>query len=355
MINKQLILVNLFAIQAVLHADSSTDDSCCVPDLLPGEPVLCDQIPAVFPYPASLELDCKRDMYVTGDFLYWTAYSDAPWLGILNTPTGGSRMLIIKDGYRPGFKVALGMEIDELVFEAQYIWWHHSYKTNYSAGPGESITPFSFSAQVLGIAILPGFQQLRTVWKYHFDQILLSFQHAIYLGSRLSLNGMVGVIGDWVKEDTLNQAINEVAGAAPGNNGFVEGKYKRWSVGPAIGVRAKALLPCGFRVIGNLDLNICYLEWKGFGTLSFPPVNPGNPFANSTEKYKHPIDYWKVGAASQLGLAWESYLCCNSYHVYFGLTYDYITTYSAAVAAFDHIIRFDPVLHGLTLEARFDF
>ncbi|MBS0629854.1 MAG: hypothetical protein JSS30_06485 [Verrucomicrobia bacterium] len=343
-------LFTLVAIQALVQAEE-----CCEPGLVAGEPVLCDQIPPIFPYSASVDLDCKRDMYVTGDFIYWTAYSNAAQVGIRNTATGGSRLLYLKDGYRPGFKVGFGIELDELVVEAQYIWWHHRYKTNFSAGPGESITPFTFSAQVLGIAILPGFAQLRTEWRYHFDQLLLSFQRAIYLGSRLSLNGMIGVIADWVKEDTLNLGVNEIVGPAPGVNGFVQGNYKRWSVGPTVGLRAKVLLPCSFRVIGNLDLNIAYLEWKGSGTLSFPPFNPANPFANSTERYKHPVDYWKAGAASQLGLAWERYLCCNAFHVYLGLTYDYITTWSAAVAAFDHIIRFDPVLHGLTLEARFDF
>lgn len=356
MIKKQFIsgLFGLLALHALVQGETYSNDSCCEPPLLPVEPVLCDQIPAIFPYPASVHFDCGRDMYVTGDFIYWTAYSDAAEIGFRNTIDGGTRLLNIKDHYRPGFKVGCGIEIADMIVDVQYIRWHHSYKTNYSSADGESITPFSFSDQVLGIAFIPGYAQLTSQWTYHFDQVLLTFQKPIYIGYRFVLIAGIGVIGDWVKEDTLINGINEVFGPAPGVNGFVKGNFKRWTVGPALLLHSKVLLPCGFRVISNLDLNFCAAQWKGKAQLSFPPVNPANPFANSIEKYKHPVDYWKAGAATQLGLAWESYLCDN-YHVYLGLTYDVIATWSLAVSSFDHVIRFDPSLHGLTVEARFDF
>lgn len=352
MIKKQLIcgLFSLAAMQSFLQADE-----CCEPAVIAGEPILCDEIPAIYPYPASVLLDCGWDFYVTGDFIYWKAYSNAAEIGIRNIANNGSRLLYIKDHYRPGFKVGLGVDLGALVLDAQYIRWHHSYKTNYSANPGESITPVSFTAQVVGIAALPGFQELRSKWKFHFDQILVTVQRPVYVGTNLVANIAVGVIADWVEEDTFINGINEVDGLNPGGPGSVIGLFKRWGVGPVLGLRSMALLPCGFRFIGNVDVHLAYLEWKGHTTLAFPPFNPLNAFINSTERYKKPVDYWRAGSSNAIGLGWESYLACQQYHVYLAVTYDLIATWSMGIPANDHVLRFDPTLHGWTLEARFDF
>lgn len=354
MIKKQFIagLLSLIALQTLVQGE---DDTCCDPPLYPIEPATCDQIPAIFPYPASVRFECKTDIYVSADFIYWRAYSNAPELGFLNKADGGTRQLNLKEHYRPGFEVGAGIDLGDLVADIKYIRWHHSYKTRYTAGLGESITPWSFSDQVVGIVFIPGYARLDSQWKYHFDQLLFTLQRPIYIGTNLVLAAGVGVIADWVKEDTLIQGINEVFGPAPGVNGFVKGNFTRWTVGPAAVLYTKALLPCGFRLIGNLELNLTYAEWKGKAQLAFPPVNPANPFANSIEKYAHPVDYWKAGAATQLGIGWESYLWCDSIHVYLGATYDVIATWSLGVPAFDHVLRFDPSLHGWTLEGRFDF
>lgn len=356
MIKKQIIrgLFSLVAVQSFVQADTFSD-GCCEMEIIPPEPILCEEIPAIYPYPASVLVNCSWDIYVTGDFIYWKAYSNGAEVGIRNTANGGSRLLYLKDHFRPGFKVGLGVDVGPLVLDLQYVRWHHSYKTNYTAGPGESITPFSFSAQVVGIAGLPGFAQLRSKWTYNFDQILFTGQRSFYVGNRTVINAMLGVLADWVKEDTFINGINQVAGPAPGSQGSVIGLFKRWAIGPMIGLHSKFLLPWGLRLLGDIDASLMYLEWKGKSTLSFPPFNPANPFANSTEKYKHPIDYWRAGAATALGVGWESYLGCGQYHVNFAVKYDLIASWSMGIPALDHVLRFDPTLHGWTFEGRFDF
>ena len=172
MIKKQVIgaLFSLVTMQSLVQADAYYQT-----EVVPGEPIECGQLPAIYPQPASVLLDDKWDTYVTGDFIYWTSSTFASCVGMKNTESGGTRFLYVKDHYRPGFKVAAGVDTGVVVLDAQYIRWHHSYTTNYSSKPGDSITPYAFS-EYLGFVAIPDFTQIKTKAKTHFDQLYLTMQ-----------------------------------------------------------------------------------------------------------------------------------------------------------------------------------
>lgn len=353
MIKKQLIggLFSFIALHSLLQADGLPEE-CCQPEILPGEPMVCGQLPAIYPQSASIDLGNCTDIYVTGDFIYWTGYMWASAVGFKNTATGGTEALYLKDHYRPGFKVGVGFDASVVILDAQYIRWHHTYTTNHSANAGESLTPFVFT-EFLGLVLPTDYSQLRSKWKIDFDQFYFTMQRPFYVGTRLIVNASVGVMAQWFTQNILINCINAVDGLAPGNNGTVDSKHSNWAAGPAVGIRTKALLWKGFTFIGNFDLALCYQRWtKASDTLSFPPVNPANPFANSTEEYK--ASRTKTIGESSLGLGWESYLACQKYHVNIAVLYDLILTLANTVNLEPTPIT-DTYLHGLTLEARFDF
>lgn len=348
-------IFGLVALHTAAFADGYSDGSC-QPEMIPGDPVICGQFGPIYPQDASVDLACScldLDMYVTADFIYWSTYTFTSIVGFKNTATGGTEELNVKDHYRPGFKLGAGIETCLVNLDLQYIWWHHVQKTNYTAGANESILPVTFS-EFLGLLVAPNYSQLRSKWTTHLDQLYFTAQRPFYLGTRLTATAVVGILAQWLKHRTLIDCINEVNGPAPGINGFVDSKHNYWTVGPATGIRGKILFDYGFRFLANFDLALVYQYYtKGISTLSFPPVNPANPFANSTEKWKfhkrfRAVTYWG------LGLGWESYLCCNRYHANFSLLYEIITNTSNS-SNWDHILLSDTYFHGWTLEARFDF
>ena len=345
------ICLGIFALQSLLQADE-VGGECCQPEIITGEPMVCGQLPSIYPQSASIDLGNCIDVYITGDFTYWAAYFWSAAVGFRNTADGRTGMLYMKDHYRPGFKVGVGIDASWVVLDAQYIWWHHTYHTNYSANVGESLTPFVFS-EFLGWLLPPNYSQLRSKWKYDFDQFYFTMQRPFYSGTRLILDAVVGVMAQWFKQDILIDCINEVDGAAPGVNGFINSKHSNWALGPSAGLRAKAFLYGGVTALGNFDLALCYQRWtKASDTLSFPPVNPFNPLANSTQEYK--ASRSKAVFTAALGLGWESYLACQQYHLNISVLYDMIATLGNTVNL-ENVLMTDSYLHGWTLEARFDF
>lgn len=353
MIKKQLIggLLSLIALHSHLPADELSEE-CCQPDIIPGEPMVCGQLPSIYPQSASIDLGTCADIYLTADFIYWSTFHYGAIVGTRNTANGGTGLLYFKDHYHPGLKVGIGFDAGVVVLDAQYIRWHHIDKTNYSASPGQSLTPFALT-EFFGLLLPPNYSQLRSKWKNNFDQFYFTMQKPLYLGTRLIATATIGVIAQWFTQNVFIDCIDEVDGLAPGSRGNVNSKHSNWSIGPAAGIRAKTLLGGGFTFLGNFDLALCYQRWtKGSDTLNFPPINPNNPLANSTEKYK--ISRTKAIGLSSLGLGWESYLACERYHLNLSVLYD-IMTALGNTPNLEHTIIGDTYLHGWTLEARFDF
>ncbi|MBS0630188.1 MAG: hypothetical protein JSS30_08225 [Verrucomicrobia bacterium] len=350
---KQIIcgIFGLIALHTTSYADQS-DVGCCQPEMIAGDPVVCGQFGPIYPQEADIATACScMDMYVTADLIYWSSYTFSSVVGFRNTINGGTEELMQRDSYKPGFKVAVGADIGMVILDLQYIWWHHQYKSNYSAGAGESVFPFTAS-QFLGLVAIPNFAQLRSTWKTHYDQLYFTMQKPVYVGTNLIVNATVGVLTQWFKQETVINGIGQIG--APGINGFVSGNHRYWSIGPAVGIKGKLLFCWGLSLLGNFDLALSYQHFtKGFDVLSFPPVNPLNPFANSTETYKFSKRFKGVGMTAA-GIGWESYFCCNRYHANVALFYDMITNLGNTVN-FEHFLITDVYFHGWTLEARFDF
>ncbi len=346
-------IFGLVALHTAAFADGNSD-GCCGPEIIPGEPMICDQLSPIYPQDASVALaNSCTDMYITADLIYWSTYTFTSRVGFKNTANGGTEELNLKDHYQPGFKVAVGLETCLVNLDLQYLWWHHIQKTNYRAGAGESLFPNTFSV-FLGLLAEPNYAQLRSRWTTHFDQLYFTMQRPIYLGTRVVATPVVGLLAQWIKQKTVIDCISEIGGLAPGINGFVDSTHNYWNLGPAAGIRGKVLFDCGFRFLANFDLGVCYQYYtKGISTVSFPPVNPFNPFANSTEKYRFHKRF-KAVTLWGLGLGWESYLCCDRYHANISVLYEIITNTSNS-QNWDHFLVSDTYFHGWTLEARFDF
>jgi len=355
MMKKRNFFYGIFGLVA-LHATAFADgysDGCCVPEIIPGEPV-CGQFGPIYPQDASVDLEGScTDMYITADLIYWSTYTFNSVVGFKNRADGRTEELMLKDHYQPGFKLGVGVETCLVNLDLQYVRWHHVQKTNYSAGANESLLPQTFSG-FLGLVAVPNYSQLRSRWTTHFDQLYFTMQRPFYLGTRVVTTAAVGLIGQWFKHKTVIDCISEVDGLAPGINGFVEGIHHYWTIGPATGIRGKVLFDYGLRFLANFDLALVYQYYtKGQDTLSFPPVNPFNPFANSVEKYKFHKRFRAITMWG-LGLGWESYLCCNRYHANVSVLYE-INTNTSNATNFEHFLLSDTYLHGWTVEARFDF
>src|SRR5947199_313478 len=89
-------------------------EDCCMPEYSPGEPI-CDGCAGYSQY-AGVELDCGWNVYAFGEFLYWRTVRSMTYVAleyatpnVFAVPVAPQFKRSPKFGYRPGFRVGLGM------------------------------------------------------------------------------------------------------------------------------------------------------------------------------------------------------------------------------------------------------
>jgi hypothetical protein len=342
---RKLSLALLSAIPALIHAED-----CCMPDYTPGEP-LCNPCAGYSQY-AGTELDCGWDISATGEFLYWRPFGSVSWVATVvpqNPLTESYSLLAFKWGYKPGFRVGLGIvahRFDDWIFNIDYLRYHQAFSKTMSVSLPNSL--FSNQLSLLGAA--GGFaSSIKNKAHYHYDVAGVNIQRPNYLGQRVIFSPFLGL--KWLKRNVLfgQDLLDQAGGLSIG-----QATVKYTSIGISAGFQGSWLLCWGLSLIGNADVAILYPYKRSVFQIFTPAVVI--PLQNPIQITENHIRHLDIFAKGGVGINWGSYFCCNRYHVNLAATFDFM----------GDIIKMDSltgsifgnasiVLMGLSIRGQFEF
>ncbi len=352
--------------------EENSEFPCCEASIVVREPLNPCLLNAGYPYPATINPSCGWDIYASGDFLYLATDVDVvSYLAIESTFDNRTSVNLFQGSpYRPGFRVAVGVDLGPVVLDVTYLRYHSRTTSNFqSANNSETILTLAAPDIVNAFAAPVAFGNVRSRRSFDLDSFIISLQKPVYIGKRICMNLNYGILGLWngVKWNINCLAVTNPPPGMLTSNGSIFSNHKTWAVGPNLGVTAKGLLPWGFQGIVGIDLAIQYASvYKGFQRTSFPmAVDPatGIPFIqdNNAVKSKGNIPHFQAAHGGDIGIGWGGYFVCNKYHLDLSLTYNFIYQhiFDFGHALFnqvgDGMLQVSYGMHGISVGGRLDF
>ncbi len=307
------------------------------------------------------------DVFITADFIYWTARQD----GMVYTITGRNTFANInassgsaKDlGWKgePGFKVGLGLNLghDGWDIYAQYTWLHTrvSDSTNVAFDtPVQQRLVATYFSDRNG-SLSRTFTKARAKWDHHFNVIDLELGRNYFISQFLTLRPHVGFKGTWQDQDFKIRYTDQDITDPTSIDRIEKVKFNQdmWGLGIRMGLNTGWHFIENFGIFGNLALTAL---WTDFDTKRKDRVITSNG-ANNSLFYNFKFDQNPVNTILELaiGLRYDLWFSDDDYH--FGLSAAWEeqvwVNHSRFVRFFSGEVQGDLYLHGLTLKARFDF
>lgn len=328
------------------------EPTCC--PFVPGDIIEENQVCPGYFYPAMYDVASCVDIIVTADFLYWNASKQLNAIAFEETIIPGvsahTDVIIHRFGYRPGFKVGVGIGLpgfDHFVFNAEYMWYKHTTTTNHTAGPGTFLTTLT------GIVPFPFPQPIAThvksKWNFEINMAQFTFARPFYLGKRLILEPAFGLKAFWYDE---KQSID--FNLINGSIGTERSHFKSWALGPYLNLNVKGLLWCGTYIFGKFGFLAPYQKHTkdSFQANNFPFVGHDQIDFDFGKKKPYAFEPY---LESGVGLGWGRYFNDRCWHADLAVSYDYFGALFLFLANIGGPMAKDHWMHGLTVKAQFDF
>lgn len=257
--NSIFLFFSIFCISQVM-ADSGvtqipegkiTDYHCIHPDITPSAgPRVIDGI----------------DMFLSGDYLYWTAREsnlEYASTGYSNDPSTSVSSGISKSPsfkYKSGFKTALGFNFghDSWDSSVSYTWFQSNHNTSsMSASYVDGLTP-SFTPYI-ALGVDDHFSSASSLWGIHFNSIDWELGRNCYISRYLSLRPFVGLKGSWQRQIFKNSFEGVVSGSP--FDYYNNNKSSYWGVGIRSGIDTSWHLSESWSLFGDLALSAL---WTSF-------------------------------------------------------------------------------------------
>ncbi len=330
--------------------------------------------PAAYNAPASIAVSCGWDFDVSASFLYWYVSEEGLTPGLLFPESVKTADSFARNGtiatqdfnYKPGFQLAVGYNTgyDNWVGWAEYTWMHQSVSSSNVLPPALldgaagswSLNNWYLASPVP--ATTPG-NSLSTGWKMHMDMLDVCFSRPYYEGTQLTVSPYAGLRALWIRQ-AFNVTINDPStgsGSTYLPYPTVRAKSNSWAIGPVTGVMGHWLLGMGFRLEGNATGALLYtqyttIDWKETAQND----SPGMLASQNDLAAIRPV------AQLGVGLGYGSYLFCQKYYIDFSARYDFNLFWNQnAMRTFASQLsglldgQGSLMMHGLTLNGRFDF
>jgi len=226
-----------------------------------GHAILENQFPSGYNHQARIDVD-GWDVFITGSFIYWQAMEGGLELGMYNdTPTelwtDYNETVNMNFAYKPGFKVALGTQLDHdnWILSAEYTWLHLSDSTDLVVAD-VPFTPGWFFRDMLLI-------DAAAQWKLRYDMIDLEMSRPYYVGTNLTLKPFGSLRGGLIKQKYDFIGHRDWQGLIIYDETYMV--EKTWMVGPRIGIDCDWIFFDYFRLIGNAAAALFYQHFKTTG------------------------------------------------------------------------------------------
>ncbi len=356
----------------VTAASTFAQNSKCAPSqksFEQGHEMMQNQMMAGYNAPSRIDVRGSWDIFASASFTYWQAIQDNMELGVVadvvnpEFPSNGNidgSVVNLNFNYKPGFKVALGMNFDHDNWDSliEYTWFRGSHKTHTSLD--RATAPSTVLFPLVGHPSLSAYYSGSQKWKIHMDLLDWELARSYYVGTKLSFRPFFAARAAWIRQKLHAEYSPSSGGTLLSMN--VTDQSHSWAVGPRTGVYTNWMLGEGFRLYGNGAGDILFTQYT---KLKSSQVQAIEASANLLRKVaQRNLNCLRTHLDLELGFGWASYFDNNNWHV------DLTAGYGFQVFFDQNMFRhFDDsqslvsgvspngnlYIHGLTASARFDF
>ena len=288
-------------------------------------------------------------VYLTGDYLYWTAREDNLSFaisGLQVTPsssTGKGHKYSPRFKYTSGFKGGIGFDFghDKWDMYMNYTWLnpHHNHKTVHSSKDSILVN------NIIALTSLESLQSARASWSLNFNVIDWELGRNFYISKFLSLRPFFGLKGTWQKQslDVDYDVIGSSNIESANTNDF-------WGVGPMGGVDTTWHLPGTWSLFADVGISSL---WGAFTVKRKDTISDPKIAIYHVEDVIHTV---KPVLEMQLGIRKEEWFCADRYH--FSLQVGWEQQVWFDQNQFDFCLQNrqgNLTTQGVTAKARFDF
>lgn len=322
---------------------------------VPAQPnVVCQTPPTMCAYTAPVLLNpCAHfDIYTTGSFLYWKAAGNYLAYAFVQVPLHsvedqGELANLLPTGfpvipdfnYQPGYRLGIGYKIDRDHWDlyAEYTCFHQTVNS-------EVIAP-TIRSNILPIWLLSinnliygnltpangtaAYRQAKSFWLVNLDILDAETGRNLFLGTHLTIRPSIGLRNLWLNQkynvSYLTTDLPSPINGAVWVNSF--NHSRSWGIGPKFGLTNTWNLLWGFKILGNIDASLLYVQEH----ISATQLNPLIAFSHpSGPKHKElayqtqlDINTLKPILDMSLGLGWGRSFFCDKIFWDFLLNYDF--------------------------------
>jgi hypothetical protein len=292
-------------------------------------------------------------VFLTGDYIYWTAREDGLEFAIsgVNTPSSGVNHLPVAKGqkydprfrFKSGFKAGVGFSFghDKWDMYLNYTWFnsHNNHKTAGKKGsqPLSNLIPLALSNEYSMLTTARG------IWDLNFNVIDGSLGRNFYVSKFLSLRPFFGAKGTYQKQKyhITYDFANEPDMKIHNKNNF-------WGIGLMAGVNTAWHLAGTWSLFADLALSSL---WGNFN-VSRKDVSGSTTYYDVAEGFHTIKPVIEIGA----GIRKEDWFDHDRYHVSVQAGWEQQVWYSQNQFDFYRCPRQgDLNIQGFTAKIRFDF
>ncbi len=367
---KKNILLTLGLAAMAFTSQAFTSDACTDVQPTPqgfdqGYGVDQGQLPAGYNAPSRIATAGSWSAFISASFIYWLPKEKGLEVAATSDSVDGSNPLhtTIHDvghEYKPGFKVALGFNIDHdnWVIDFGYTRFHsrHGKSAHVNTDTGE-LVPYFLQSDNNNSYI---FSHASAKWRVNMDLLEVNLSRPFYNGRHLTLSPVAGIRGGW-----LGQKYGAKYTEIDNGDVYFAAHQKSWLVGPQAGLNARWLLGMGFRFFGDMTAALFYQRFN----LTSAQTQAEDPVTTNYMHTHHVKSLFSPYFDINLGLGYGSYFCDSKWHFDLSIGYEFQIYWeqnhiryiendlnsSGTLRGLGSGNAANLLLHGLTVTARVDF
>jgi len=292
------------------------------------------------------------DLFVSGDFIYWTAREEGLDYASSGITTGGTTSYKGTThhpdfGYEPGFKAGVGLNMDHDGWDlyAHYTWFHSGKRTSSVSTTGDLLPLWETTSSAFNQPVVSGGAH----WRLAFNVVDLELGRNFFVSKRLALRPHFGLKGSWQHQKFNPHFTNA-------SHTRMDQKFRENYRGLGIrgGIDTSWQFSRNWGIFGDLALSGMWSRFhetrKDFTTST---TGAQSVFIFTKESLYTITPVLELG----LGLRWDAWWNDDSCHFGFqaGWEEQVWGDMNQFLGLYDRGSHGNLILQGLTVEARFDF
>lgn len=290
---------------------------------------------------ASPVVQSGADLFVSADFIYWTAREAGLNFGTLTyvpnntqavdnqryTPT---QSLSVDNKYSPGFQVGLGMIMNHDGWDMllNYTWFRTTPKSKvYTGSFDTSVTPFlgetfKFYKRLPITTFVGNSATVCSDWRYRFNNFDLELGRNFFVSHYLTLRPHFGLKGGWQRQYyNIYWNISDIVelGTYTNIDYNTRLKQKMWNVGLRTGLDSSWMLTKNFSFIGEAAVSGVWTQFtvSHIDTATTSGSSVANENASNFQTYNQKSQFYSITPVLELllGLRFDWLFSNDDYRI----------------------------------------